>query len=183
VFYDRPGFGGYAFGVSDLIRNFHGYGFNDKASSVRIDRGTWELCEHAHFGGYCIVVNHDIYDLRDYGFNNQISSVRRVSDHYRYRDGYYSSGYYPDEHRNNNYGVGVYSSSNYGGDYFEVGLDIEDFQLYAAGYNGSLEVLGGRWQVCDEAYYRGRCTVVEGRYDSLDRLGFATGIGSIRRYN
>jgi len=168
--------------VHDVIRNFHSYGFNDRATSVRIDRGTWELCEHAGFGGYCIIADRDIWDLRDYGFNNQISSVRRVPDSYRYRDGYYSSGYYDEHYRESGYGVGVYASSGYSGDYFEVGVDIEDFQLYAAGYNGSLEVLGGRWEACDQSHYRGHCTVVEGRYDDLGRIGLAA-IGSIRLVN
>jgi hypothetical protein len=183
VLYDRTGFGGYAFGVQDQVSNFHHLGFNDRASSVRIERGTWELCEHAGFRGYCIIADRDIYDLRDYGFSNEISSVRRVSNNYYYRDGYYHSGYYRDDYRNRDYGVGVYASSGYGGDYFEVSVDIEDFQLYAGGYNGSLEVLGGRWQVCDQSHYRGHCSVVEGRYDDLSRIGFAAGIGSIRLFN
>lgn len=183
MLYDRTGFSGYAFGVHDHVNNFHHLGFNDRASSVRIDRGAWELCEHSGYRGYCIVVDHDIYDLRDYGFNNQISSVRRVPHNYHYRDGYYHSGYYRDDHRRGGHGVGVYASSSYGGDYFEVSVDIEDFQLYAGGYNGSLEVFGGRWEVCEDSYYRGRCTVIEGRYDNLTHLGFAAGIGSIRLFN
>jgi len=75
------------------------------------------------------------------------------------------------------------AESLYRGDYFEVDVDIDDFQVYAAGYDGSIDVIGGRWEVCEDRHYRGRCTVIEGRYDNLDRLGFAAGIGSIRHLN
>ncbi len=156
-----------------------GIDFNNRASSIRIRSGTWEICDDGSFYGYCTTISGDIYDLRDYGLNNRISSVRRVYDDY-YDRGYRSSGYYRDYQRRG--GVGLYMGSGYDGDYFGVSVDIPDLQVYAAGYNGSLEVFGGQWEVCDQANYGGRCTVVEGRYDNLSQIGFGLGIGSIRRY-
>ncbi|MFA6113134.1 MAG: beta/gamma crystallin-related protein [Sphingomonas sp.] len=54
--------------------------------------------------------------------------------------------------------------------------------LRAAGMNDralSL-VAGGRWQVCENANYRGRCKVVTGRVPNLSRYGLGWQISSIR---
>ena len=56
-------------------------GFNDRASSVVVDRGRWEVCEDARFQGRCVVLRRGSYDsLRGMGMENRISSVRRVAD-------------------------------------------------------------------------------------------------------
>ncbi|MET4684826.1 beta/gamma crystallin-related protein [Brevundimonas faecalis] len=58
------------------IRNLRDYGMNDAISSVRLSRGSWELCEHADFRGRCEVVRGDIRTLRDLDFNDRVSSLR-----------------------------------------------------------------------------------------------------------
>ena len=51
--------------------------FNDKASSIRIVRGQWEICEHANYQGRCSRLEADQYVLpREW--NDAISSIRRV---------------------------------------------------------------------------------------------------------
>ncbi len=57
---------------------------NDRASSVIVDRGRWEVCENAGFGGRCVVLRRGNYDsLRAMGMNNRISSVRPVGERVR----------------------------------------------------------------------------------------------------
>ena len=51
TFYEGEGFRGRAFTTSDRVVNFGRTGFNDRASSVVVDKGRWEVCEHANFGG------------------------------------------------------------------------------------------------------------------------------------
>jgi hypothetical protein len=51
--------------------------FNDKASSIRIVRGKWEICEHANYQGRCSRLDADQFVLpREW--NDAISSIRRV---------------------------------------------------------------------------------------------------------
>ena len=77
TFYEAPDFRGRAFTASGAIDNFARTGFNDRASSVVVERGRWEVCEHAHFEGRCVVLRPGSYDsLAGMGMNNQISSVR-----------------------------------------------------------------------------------------------------------
>jgi uncharacterized protein YcfJ len=44
---------------------------------VRIDRGAWEVCEHARFEGRCVVLRRGNYgSLRAMGLDNSVSSAR-----------------------------------------------------------------------------------------------------------
>ncbi len=81
TFYEGEGFRGRAFAANRQVDNFANIGFNDRASSVVVDRGRWEVCEDAGFHGRCVVLRHGSYDsLRGMGLDNRISSVRRVAD-------------------------------------------------------------------------------------------------------
>jgi len=87
TFYEGEDFRGRSFTADKRIGNFERFGFNDRASSVVVDRGRWEVCEYPRFEGRCVVLRRGSYDsLRRMGLNNQISSVRPVE-----RGGRYSS--------------------------------------------------------------------------------------------
>ena len=78
--YEREGFRGRAMSVSGEVRNLAKSGFNDRASSAVVERGRWEVCEHAQFGGKCVVLRSGSYDtLAGMGLGNSISSVRPLS--------------------------------------------------------------------------------------------------------
>ncbi|MFO1311512.1 MAG: beta/gamma crystallin-related protein [Burkholderiales bacterium] len=78
--YSQERFYGQAFTTNQPIYNFAGTGFNDRASSAIVERGTWEACENADFRGRCIVLRPGQYPtLAAMGLNNSISSLRRVS--------------------------------------------------------------------------------------------------------
>ena len=84
TFYEREGFRGRTFATDKQVRNFAKTGFNDRASSVVVDRGRWEVCEDARFEGQCVVLRRGSYDsLRAMGLNNSISSVRPVNNQRR----------------------------------------------------------------------------------------------------
>ena len=79
TFYEGEGFRGRAFAATGEVRNFDRTGFNDRASSVVVDRGRWEVCEDARYKGRCVVLRRGSYDsLRSMGMENRISSVRPV---------------------------------------------------------------------------------------------------------
>jgi uncharacterized protein YcfJ len=75
--YEGEGYRGRSMTIDDRIGNLDRAGFNDRASSVIVERGRWELCEHPRFEGRCVVLGRGSYpSLREVGLNNQISSIR-----------------------------------------------------------------------------------------------------------
>src|SRR5436190_22880529 len=79
TFYEDEGFRGRTFSADGPISNFDRQGFNDRASSLVIDRGRWQVCEDARFQGHCVTLRPGSYEsLSGMGLNNRISSVRPV---------------------------------------------------------------------------------------------------------
>lgn len=79
TFYEREGFRGRAYSTQGTVENFDRTGFNDRASSVIVDGGRWEVCEDSRFRGRCIVLRRGEYaSLRELGMDRQISSIRAV---------------------------------------------------------------------------------------------------------
>jgi uncharacterized protein YcfJ len=79
-FYEGEGFRGRVFSVNRTIPNLERAGFNDRASSVVVERGRWEVCTDQQFNGRCVVLRPGSYaDLSAMGIDNRISSVRAVN--------------------------------------------------------------------------------------------------------
>lgn len=77
TFYSREEMRGEAVTLDRHSGNFERYDFNDRASSVVIEGGLWEVCEHVRFEGRCVVLRRGAYpSLREIGLNNAISSAR-----------------------------------------------------------------------------------------------------------
>ena len=77
--YEFEGLRGQVFTADRPISDLSRYGFNDRASSLVVQRGQWEVCEHMNFKGYCTIVRPGQYpSLAAMGMNNKISSFRRV---------------------------------------------------------------------------------------------------------
>jgi uncharacterized protein YcfJ len=85
TFYEGEGYRGRAFSTGSQVANLDRTGFNDRASSVIVERGRWEVCEHARFEGRCVVLRRGNYDsLRALGMENSISSVRPADNRRQY---------------------------------------------------------------------------------------------------
>ena len=85
--FDGSNFRGANFQANWPVYNLDGYGFNDRASSVIVDRGRWQFCEDANFQGRCVTLQSGQYPtLNDMGLNGRISSMRpagqQVNDPY-----------------------------------------------------------------------------------------------------
>ena len=59
--------------AEDLVR----YNFNDRASSIVVNEGQWEVCSDSNFHGRCEVIGPGEYSRLN-AMENQISSLRRV---------------------------------------------------------------------------------------------------------
>jgi uncharacterized protein YcfJ len=91
VFYEHPNFYGRGLGTSSEIDNLTRYGFNDRASSVIVFEGRWEVCQDRDFSGRCMILRPGRYpDLRDMGLDDRITSVRRLHREAHYDDDRYA---------------------------------------------------------------------------------------------
>ncbi len=81
--YQGPNLTGRSYGMRESMQNLGGTGFNDRASSLRVDSGYWIFCSDSDFGGECRTFGPGEYASLP-GMNNAISSGRRISNDYPY---------------------------------------------------------------------------------------------------
>jgi uncharacterized protein YcfJ len=85
--YSRDGFSGQQFTANGTVRNLDRLGFNDRASSVVVNDGNWQVCEDANFNGRCVILQPGEYPtLERMGLENEISSIRPVESRYGAND-------------------------------------------------------------------------------------------------
>jgi hypothetical protein len=96
VLYEQAGFAGRRIAVdSEFLPNLSSTGFNDRASSLRVERGYWMFCTDAGFQGTCRTFGPGDYPQLPPGLNNSISSGRRIHQDYPYNSSPNWSGYAP----------------------------------------------------------------------------------------
>ena len=79
TFYEGEGFRGRAFTTKHSVGDFRSDGFNDRASSVVVDSGSWVVCDDVGYRGHCVVLRPGAYDsLRRLGVDNRVSSVQQA---------------------------------------------------------------------------------------------------------
>ena len=144
--------------------NFRGMDFNDRAMSLRVPRNTsWEICINNDFDD-CRLVSEDIPDLTATGFSRNISSARP----------HLGPG------RGSRAQIVFYDSVNFRGR--SVTVEDERPAFSASGSaTGSIRVIGGEWQVCDQPRFFGNCAVVREDVRDLSRLGLRGPVASVRR--
>lgn len=77
ILFEHDGFRGEARPIRGDVPDLVRLGFNDRVSSMRISRGSWEFCEHAYYQGKCWRYDYDMASLPKKQ-NDRYSSVRRV---------------------------------------------------------------------------------------------------------
>lgn len=93
TFYEGENFQGRSFTTQKQVGDFERHGFNDRASSVVVQRDRWEVCEDARFAGRCVVLRPGKYpSLAALGMNDRISSVRAVGKNARIDENRYAPG-------------------------------------------------------------------------------------------
>ncbi len=83
--YEGPNLSGRSYLVNDTMRNLGTTGFNDRASSLRVESGYWIFCSDSEFRGDCRTFGPGDYASLP-GMNNAISSGRRITNDYPYDD-------------------------------------------------------------------------------------------------
>ena len=108
TFYENEGFHGRTFTTQSPVNNFSRKGFNDRASSVIVLKGRWEVCEDARFSGRCVGLRAGRYpSLAAMGLNDRVSSVRAMSRDARVDEDRYAPVAVPvyDDRRRGNEGL------------------------------------------------------------------------------
>jgi hypothetical protein len=209
ILYSHEGFNGRQVVLEGAVNDFNEFGFNDRASSVVVRSGTWELCEHSNFRGACAIFQRGEYpDLRR--FNNAFSSAREVGRPHGWeregrgdRDGRDDRWRERERERDENrdYGgwrneereirsvqpafrtdaVELFDDNGLRGRRVPIGGDIRT--LRDVGFNdhaNSMIINEGTWELCEHADYQGQCRVFgPGRYPDLRE--FSDRISSLRR--
>jgi hypothetical protein len=83
--YEGPSMSGRSHPVDGTMTNLGATGFNDRASSLRVESGYWIFCSDADFQGECRTFGPGDYASLP-GMNNVISSGRRIANDYPYQD-------------------------------------------------------------------------------------------------
>jgi len=87
ILFSQPGMRGREYVVDgNVVRDLGNTGFNDRASSLRVEQGYWMFCSDADFGGNCLTFAPGDYPQLPPQLNNRISSGRRISERYPYRN-------------------------------------------------------------------------------------------------
>ena len=176
--FGRPDFGGATLQLDADAPTLARSGFNDRASSVIVSAGTWELCTDDNYRGDCRTYGPGRYADLGYGMSRQLSSARLVN----------AAGNAPAVISQ---GVPAAAAGGRAVLYEGRGLTGRSLALSGpvpdlerSGFNDaalSMYVESGTWVVCRGAYFRGGCRTFEpGRYDELAVFGFDHVISSAR---
>jgi len=176
TFYEYDGFAGRAFTTQSQIGNFERFGFNDRASSVVVAGGPWEVCDDSGFRGRCVVLRPGNYaSLTAMGLNDRVSSARAVGREARMDDDRYAPAPMPAQ-------ITFYEHDGFQGQSFSTDKEVRNFERF--GFNdraSSAVVFGTRWEVCEDTRFSGRCVVLRpGRYPSLGAMGLNDRVSSVR---
>ncbi|MEO8484808.1 MAG: beta/gamma crystallin-related protein [Betaproteobacteria bacterium] len=83
--YEGSNYSGRSFALGETMPNLGNTGFNDRASSLRVDSGYWIFCSDSDFRGECRTFGPGDYaSLPE--LSNTISSGRRIANAYPYLD-------------------------------------------------------------------------------------------------
>jgi len=196
VIYKQPYFAGGALTLKETANNLAAANFHDQASSIVVKSGKWEFCSQPNFRGDCVTLDRGEYPTLQQKLNHRVESVRevtRVADVDRSKDRViveredrFADGRYPrfeerDRYASRRGGVELFAGPAMHGRGARIYRDVDTLEDTGLDRRvSSLVIHEGRWQVCSQPGYGGRCQVLEpGRYEDLGR--FDNRIASLRR--
>ncbi len=162
--YQRDGYGGRQYRATQSVSDLQNVGFNDRASSVVIHGGSWQLCTDAYFRGRCVTLQSGEFpSLAAMGLNDSVSSIRDIS----WASSAPSPAAAPPQGSSSR--IVLYGQRNLSG--HSVTLDAPNANFDSIGFNDSARsavVYGGNWQLCTDARFQGDCEVVRpGQWNNL----------------
>ncbi|MCM2257435.1 MAG: beta/gamma crystallin family protein [Vicinamibacteria bacterium] len=167
--FGRPDQAGRSIRIDKDMADLRGGGFNDRAASVVVHTGSWELCSDPAYGGTCRVYAPGRYDNLGYGMAKAISSARLVRSR-RQAPFVHGGGWGGASARDARARVILYEGDRLGGRSMAISDSMYD--LRRSGFSDrsrSVVVEGGTWLFCTEPDFRGQCRVMgPGQYPQLE---------------
>jgi hypothetical protein len=158
------------------VASLNSVGFDDRAMSLVVHSGRWEVCFHENFTGECRVYDAGQHRNMD-RFARQISSLREID-----ADRGQGRGRGRGRHRDQQQDVLLFDGTDLRGRSVALSGDINT--LVSLGFNDltqSMVIRGATWEFCQHADFRGQCRVFgPGEYRNLDRA-FHRSISSARQ--
>lgn len=178
--FDEPGLRGGTLRLDADAPTLRGTGFNNRAASVNVSQGTWELCSDPEFGGTCRTYAPGRYADLGYGMTGQVSSARLLRSSSE-APAVVSPGLPPGPANLGGRAI-LFSERGLRGTSLAVSGAVPDLQR--SNFNDtseSLYVESGTFVACRDSHFRGECrTFGPGRYDDLGAAGLERAISSIR---
>ena len=164
--YENPGFQGRRMTLRGTTPDLDRTNFNDRAESIVVREGVWEVCTDARFSGRCVRLQPGEYPNLQGDLNNRISSAREVAQ--------YAPPPPPVAAPGPGYGgparAVLYEGEGFRGRSFELQRDVVR-NLDRTSFNdraASLRVFSGYWIFCSDANFEGDCrTFGPGDYPDL----------------
>ena len=165
--FERPDFQGRRLTIRGTTPNLDRTDFNDRADSIAVRDGVWEVCTDAYFKGQCVRLQPGEYRNLRGSLERSISSAREV--------GQAASAPPAPAYGGGGGGGGqpravLYSGQGLSGRSFEIDRDVVR-DLQRVGFNdraSSLKILNGYWIFCSDANFEGDCrTFGPGDYPNL----------------
>jgi len=163
ILYENPGFQGRRMTLRGTTPDLDRTQFNDRAESIVVREGVWEVCTDARFSGRCVRLQPGEYPSLDGSLNSRISSAREIAQ-------------YAPPPPVAGPGVGgparavLYEGEGFRGRSFELQRDVVR-NLDRTSFNdraASLRVFSGYWIFCSDANFEGDCrTFGPGDYPDL----------------
>ncbi|MEZ5946095.1 MAG: beta/gamma crystallin-related protein [Hyphomonas sp.] len=180
MLYSDSHFSGEALPINGAIPTLTQYRFNDRASSIEIRSGVWQVCVDANYRGRCEIIDANVPTLTSYRLNDAVSSLRPLDTRRAGYGGYRGN----DGPRRGGWGARLvlYPDAYLRGQPIEIDRDVPTLSPYR--FNdlaSSFEVSGGTWLVCEHSNYRGRCEVLSSGAGDLSQIRMNNTISSIRR--
>jgi hypothetical protein len=170
VLYDQRDFRGDRRVIMGAVANLGSMGFNDRAESLELGGSDWEVCRDINFRN-CELVRRSTSSLSSLGMSRRISSLRPASG-----GGWGGSG--------GSWNTGaagrleLFDNRNFSGK--SSALTSPSPRLGSMSGRADSIRLSGRWEICDEPDFRGRCRIVTESISDLNRIGWRNRVQSAR---
>jgi len=180
--YGQSNFRGRTTQLSQTSDNFQSLGFNDRASSLVVQSGTWEFCTDAGFRGTCRTFGPGRYPTLGAGMTKALSSARPVVQ--QAAPAAVHGGGWNKQRRDEaieESPIVLFAREGASGRSIAIAGNVPD--MTPANFDDvaqSAVIETGYWEFCSDSYYRGTCRVLgPGQYSRLEPALYRS-ISSVR---
>ncbi|MEZ5946097.1 MAG: beta/gamma crystallin-related protein [Hyphomonas sp.] len=174
ILYAGENFTGEPREIYDPIYALPDLAFNDRARSVAVLAGQWEVCEHSDFTGRCVFLRYDVQDLGWFGLERRVSSVRPIFEYTEAEHGLMFT-------RDRNGYIRYIDNQQYGADRYSYGYGVSSgISVYHYGYSPDYvrygyydprlgyDPYGFGWHGAYGSHYDRRVQPLRGHYGARD---------------